>query len=478
MATINKRKKSEPIFTHEGAKACKITPELQLRRTLMACMLWENTFYEDGEAISDRLIDIIPKVKADKCADLAKYARNQGKLRHASLLVARTMAKIDGHKSYVADVLEDIIQRPDELAEFLAIYWKDGRQPLSAQVKKGLARAFNKFDEYQLAKYNRDNDIKLKDVLFMCHAKPKDGIKGYTKESRKNGGRGRTLNKGELLFKNLVDGTLTVPDTWEVNLSAGEDKKTTFERLLKEKKMGALALLRNLRNMNDADVSENLIFKALETVKVDRVLPFRFIAAARYAPQWEAQLEQAMFRCVTDKPKFSGKTVVLVDVSVSMLDPLSGKSDMRCMDAACGVAMVLRELCDNVRIYTFSNALKLVPSRRGFALRDAIINSQRHGRTLLGASVKSLQTDKDFDSDAYYYDVDINGKNESYNRLVVITDEQVTRGDIPAPTGKGYMINVATNKNGVGYGPWTHIDGFSEAVIDYLREFENFDALR
>jgi hypothetical protein len=34
------------------------------------------------------------------------------------------------------------------------------------------------------------------------------------------------------------------------------------------------------------------------------------------------------------------------------------------------------------------------------------------------------------------------------------------------------MINVATDKNGVGYGPWTHIDGWSEGVVDYIREFE------
>jgi hypothetical protein len=33
----------------------------------------------------------------------------------------------------------------DELSEFVAIYWKDGRVPLSGQVKKGLAAAFPKF---------------------------------------------------------------------------------------------------------------------------------------------------------------------------------------------------------------------------------------------------------------------------------------------------------------------------------------------
>src|SRR5665213_1011648 len=56
---------------------------------------------------------------------------------------------------------------------------------------------------------------------------------------------------------------------------------------------------------------------------------------------------------------------------------------------------------------------------------------------------------------------------EGWDRLVVITDEQSHRS-VPAPKGNGYVINVASNRNGVGYGPWTHIDGWSEAVIEYI----------
>jgi 60 kDa SS-A/Ro ribonucleoprotein len=67
-----------------------------------------------------------------------------------------------------------VIQRADELAEFLAIYWAEGKQPLSAQVKKGLAAAFVKFDEYALAKYDRAGAVRLRDVLFLSHAKPVD----------------------------------------------------------------------------------------------------------------------------------------------------------------------------------------------------------------------------------------------------------------------------------------------------------------
>jgi 60 kDa SS-A/Ro ribonucleoprotein len=68
------------------------------------------------------------------------------------------------------------------MTELLAIYWADAlgpqqqrkRQPVSAQIKKGLARALGKFDAYQLAKYDRDGAVRIRDVLFLVHAKPKD----------------------------------------------------------------------------------------------------------------------------------------------------------------------------------------------------------------------------------------------------------------------------------------------------------------
>jgi hypothetical protein len=74
----------------------------------------------------------------------------------------------------VAEALCQVIQRADDLCEFLSIYWREGRAPLSAQVKKGLAAAFPKFDESQLRKYLRSGRVELRDVLFLSHAKPRD----------------------------------------------------------------------------------------------------------------------------------------------------------------------------------------------------------------------------------------------------------------------------------------------------------------
>jgi hypothetical protein len=418
--------------THEGASARHISPELQLRRSVLACMLWEDQFYEDGVAIAGRIRELVNKVPADKVAALAVEAREKMKLRHAPLLLVREMARLASHRHLVAETLMRVIQRADELAEFVALYWSEGKQPLSAQVKKGLAAAFTKFDEYALAKYNRATPVKLRDVLFLCHAKPVDSAQAA-------------------LWKKLVDDVLTTPDTWEVALSAGADKRAAWERLLRENKLGALALLRNLRNMAEARVDEQLVIQGLGRMKTERVLPFRFIAAARYAPQWEANLEQAMFKSLEGQPKLPGKTVLLVDISGSMDVLLSGRSEMRRNDAAYGLAVLLREIAEKVSVYSFSASLVRVPNRSGFALRDVINQSQPHSGTYLGKALGDIK--------------------EDYDRLIVITDEQ-SHDPVPNPKARGYLINVASYKNGVGYGKWTHIDGWSDSVIEYIRASE------
>ena len=424
--------------THAGAPARHISPEPQLRRSVLACLLWEKQFYEDGVEIAQRVGELVPKVAAEKVAALAVEARVQMKLRHAPLLLVREMARHKTHRGLVADTLASVIQRADELAEFLAIYWKDGRIPLSGQVKKGLAAAFPKFDEYALAKYDRGGSVKLRDVLFLSHAKPRDAAQAG-------------------VWKKLIWGRLNTPDTWEVALSSGADKREAWLRLLAENKLGALALLRNLRNMREVGVEEELVLSALRSMNAARVLPFRFLAAARYAPQWEEALDHAMLKCVTGQEKLAGKTIVLVDVSGSMTAPLSRRSQMQRTDAAYGLAVLLREIGEKVSVFSFSDDLVEVPARRGFALRDAIDASQRHNSTQLGKAVERLN------------------RRESYDRLIVISDEQA-HDLVPGPTGKGYMINVASYKNGVGYGKWTHIDGWSESVVDYIRMLEQTES--
>lgn len=441
------------IYTHEGAVAQRISPEWQLRRSVLSCLLWEKEFYEDGKSIADRITETAALCSKDVVSELAVEARNVHGLRHAPLLLLLDLIRRGGPG--VADAIAGTIRRADELGELLALYWRNGKRPLSKQMKTGLAKVFEKFSEYQFAKYDRDGPVKLRDVLFLAHPKPADADR-------------------EALYKRIADRQLVTPDTWEVQLSGGADKKETFERLIREGKLGYLALLRNLRNMVEAGCDLDLVKEAIIARKgADLVWPFRYVAAARIVPQLEPTIDQALCEAIASGPRLSGKTVVMVDVSGSMREKLSAKSDMTRMDAAAALASVINA---DARVFTFADNLIEVPARKGMAGVDVITRSQTGGTRLFDAVHEVNQKAK-------------------YDRIIVITDEQATgpgvqfgnfygarihgeRSSLPDPVGRGYMINVASAKNGVGYGRWTHLDGFSEAVIRFITEIESADGDR
>lgn len=416
--------------THEGAPGVKSEPLQELRRAVMSCLLFEKQFYESGGAMVERMRALLKQVTLEEAAQLAIEAREKFKLRHVPLFIAREIIRL--HKGRrVGDLIQKVIQRPDELGELLALYRKDGKgEP--AQLKIGLARAMKKFSEYQLAKWNKDGEFKLRDVLFLSHPRPKS-------------------EEQKALFDKLAAKTLATPDTWEVALSEGADKKATFERLIKENKLGALALLRNLRGMLEAKVDEDLIRMALLSVNIERVLPFRFISAAKYAPQLEDVLEVAMFKCLSEQPKLPGKTALLIDHSSSMSHPVSAKSEVTRFDAAAALAMILRQTSDRCRVFTFSDRCIEVPPRKGFALLQAVKAVVNPVYTLLGSAVRHVYAEF-----------------PECERIIVITDEQ-SADRPPHPQGKGYIVNVAGNEIGIGYGPWVTINGWSEAILDYIR---------
>lgn len=421
--------------THEGAPALSVSAAKELRRSLMACMLFEDQFYESGEDSAARIAGLIKRTSFADAAQAAIDAREKFKLRHAPLFVVREMLRI--HKGrQMGDLIARVIQRPDELGELLALYWKDGKdQPLTAQLKVGLARALKKFNEYQLAKWNKDGAVKLRDVLFLSHARPND-------ESQK------------IMFDKLAKNELATPDTWEVQLSAGANKAETFTRLMAEKKLGALALLRNLRGMIESGVSEDAIRDALTNMNAERVLPFRFISAAKHAPRLEDAIEGAMLKCTTSLEKLGGKTALLVDHSHSMDSPVSAKSEVTRFEAAAALSMILRETTERCRVFTFANRCVEIPPRKGFGMLEAIRAVRDPVNTMLGAAVKHI------------YRV-----FPECDRIIVVTDEQ-SQDRPPHPQGTGYIVNVAGNKNGIAYGPWVSIDGWSEAILDYIREYE------
>lgn len=430
MASINRVTKT-PFRTHEGAPASRIGIVDQLERSVMSCLLWEDTFYENGEKIANRIADLCAKAPINEVARIAIQAKEDMRLRHVPLLVARELVRRKDGRKVFASVAERVFLRPDDICEFLAIYWKDSKdEPLAKQVKKAVGNAFRRFDEYQLAKYNGGQKaIKLRDAMRILRPIPVD----------------KTQSK---LWKRLVKGGLKTPDTWEVEISQSKDKKKSWTRLLKEEKLGGMAMLRNIRNMTQAGVSEAAIRRGVKAIDAGRLLPINFITAANYNAQYEPEIENKFLECFGKKEKMKGKTIIMVDVSGSMDDKLAGRSELSRVDVACSLVMIGRELFEDCRVFTFSDSLVEIPARRGFALRDSIMRSQVHSGTRLGDSVRQIV------------------KNFSFDRFIVISDEQ-SRDSVPNIKG-AYMINVASNEHGVGYGDWLHIDGWSDKVLDYI----------
>jgi hypothetical protein len=438
-----------------GMRAARQNAEALLRRAVMACLLWEDIAYESGSSVAKNIAELVAEVNPQTVYEIALEAKKVQKLRHVPLFIATEMAKLDTHKYLVADLLAQIVDRPDALAETLAIYWKNGRTPVSAQIKRGLSQAFTGFSEFQFAKYKGNrNDIKLRDVLRIVHPRPLDKTQNTT-------------------FKRIATDTLPVPDTWETQLSAGADKKATWERLIRDRQLGALAYLRNLRNMNEVGVSKTLIRNGLETLNPKWLLPLHFVSAAKYAPEYEQELESLMLKMFDGQTKLPGLTVFIVDVSGSMSATIGDKSLMSRQDVANAMAMIAGHLSEKFVLYATAGSdysrihktERLAP-RRGFGMMD-VINKAKGG--LGGGGIFTRQA-------LEYVKSDLQG--ETPDRILVFSDSQDCDNvnKIPSPFGKrNYIIDVSANRHGVNYetSKWTaEISGWSENFVNFILAME------
>jgi len=316
--------------THEGGRADAFQKTLEeLTRAVSACLLFENTFYESGTGIAERIADLCGQVAPEDVSKLAIRARHDLKLRHVPLWLCAQLAK--RHRGrLVSDTIQAVIRRPDEMGELIALYTgkKERGKPahLNRSLRKGIARAYPRFDAYQLGKWNRDAAVTLRDVMFLCHPKPKDEAQAA-------------------VWKALIDKTLPAPDTWEVALSSGADKQATWTRLLTpdetgRRKLPYMARLMNLRNMIEAQVDLGLIRQALmDGAERSWALPFRFVTAAKHAPSLADALNEAMLRAIQPEPNLPGMTYIILDVSGSMDDVLSAKSTMCRWEAASALGV-------------------------------------------------------------------------------------------------------------------------------------------
>ncbi len=268
---------------HEGAVAWRMTPEWELYTTVVTTMGTEDKFYEKGDDRVRRIAELVRKVEPEFVAQLAIYSREEMHLRSVPMLLLVELASCHHGDSLVSRAVSRTVQRADEITELLMCYqWRMGRKglnQLSHQLRKGLAEAFNRFDEYQFAKYNRTGrKVTLRDALLLVHPKPK--------------------NKAQAeIFLKILNDTLSTPYTWETELSVigkqgfssleERDKAQcdTWQQLIKSGRLGYMAVLRNLRNMTNLcidDESKHMVCKRLANpveVRKSKQMPFRFLSA-------------------------------------------------------------------------------------------------------------------------------------------------------------------------------------------------------
>ena len=370
-------KEEKPVKNYEGAKAYAMTPELELYTAVVTASLGDTSYEKQDERV-ERICQLIGKVSPEFVARLAIYTRTQMNLRSVTLLLLVELAKVHNGDDLVARAVEKTVLRADEIMELLMCYqWRnpsdDPRKKLgklSRQIQNGLQRAFNRFDEYQFAKYDRDNlEVKLRDALFLIHPKAKD-------------------EQQQALFDKIVNRELEVPYTWETELSAlgqqqfesEEQKKEAFrdkwEELVGSRKLGYMAMMRNLRNMLQADVSLPQIMDVAnrlsnaEQVANSKQLPFRYLSAYReieqvnsvHIPMLMNALEAAVKCSAANIEGFDENTRVLLasDVSGSMRHPVSPRSTVENYDIGILLSMLLRSRCKQVVSGIFGEDWKVV----------------------------------------------------------------------------------------------------------------------
>lgn len=449
---------NERLAGGNGAFAAKQTNIELLKRVTLANLLWENNAYCDGESVAKEIKRLIPLCDAKDVYDLALNARLMQKLRHTPLFIATEMCKYEEHKFFVKALLPQIITRADMLTDFLAIYWKEGKCPISNQAKQGLVEAFHNFNAYKFAKYDRGAAIKLRDVMFLIHPKPRN-------------------DEETELFKMIAERTLPTPETWEVMLSAGKDKKETWTKLITEDKIGGLAFLRNLRNMREANVDKKVIKYGFKTLKSSMLTPMNFLQATKINPEFSRDIEDAMITSYSHLPKLPGRTLLILDASGSMDITVSSKSRITRYDAACAMAILAANQCEDFDLvitagkggaFQHSSEIIRYPSK-GFNLIDQI-NAARKDVGCGGIFTRQcLEWCKE------------EFLTTEFDRIIVFSDSQdcdYFNKKAPKPFGKrNYICDISAEKRGVNYkGVWNaEISGFSENFLTFIAAYEGIE---
>jgi 60 kDa SS-A/Ro ribonucleoprotein len=382
------------VFNHAGAKAYSLSPETELFTTVATAGLSDN-FYEKSDEKLERIKALIAANDPVFVAKLAIYARNKMYMRSIPIVMLVELAKLNPGGSILRKSVGGVVKRADEITELLSYYQianqrKDTKKlnKLSKQLQRGLGDVLNNFDEYQFAKYNRKTEVSLRDALFLVHPKPKN-------------------EDQQVIFNKLANDTLETPYTWETALSkVGQEsyenpdaRKLAFtkvwQELIDSDRLGYMALLRNLRNIIESDVSPMHIAKVCAILS-DRAqvakakqFPFRFLSAYRelkdiksvYTSILLQALENAIVASVVNIPGFDIQTRVLIacDVSGSMQKAVSPRSKVMLYDIGLVLGMLMHSKCTSVMTGMFGDTWKTISLPQSGILRNVDAFYKREG---------------------------------------------------------------------------------------------------
>lgn len=365
--------------TFNGAPGYAHDAKTELFLLAVSNMVGESTFYEGAEVRDDRYAALVARVAVTDPAwtlEFLGWLRDKAGMRSASMVGAveavraRLVVKEQGINR---QIISSVLLRADEPGEMLAYYMNHYGRAVPKPIKRGIADAATRlYNGKALLKYDTpSHGVRFADVLELCHPAAKapwqaDLFRYAIDRRHKRGSQVpeslRTLTYHEHMSKRVQEGDLSVLTdtqklreagiTWEKALTLAGDrvpKKALWEALIPN--MGIMALARNLRNFDEAGVSDEVartvmdLFEQPALVRQSRMFPFRWLAAYRNAPslRWGHSLELALQASLQLVPLLAGPTLILVDQSGSM-HGFNGKSDMTYADTACifGAALALR----------------------------------------------------------------------------------------------------------------------------------------
>jgi hypothetical protein len=464
------------VANHNGGKGYLRDEKSELVLLAVVNFVGQNTFYESGGSRDDRYTQLIHKVALSDpkwVVDMLTWLRGPGNMRTAAIVGAAEFVKArldDPSNKTVVEapglnrkVINAVLQRPDEPGELLAYWTSTHGRNVPMPVKRGVADAATRmYNQRSLLKYDTaSKGFRFGDVLELTHPKPGYPTQGdlfkYAIDRRHN--RDNGIPDSQVTLRNNANLRAIGTDedwvnaqvlsgsgmTWEDVLSAKGntiDKKALWEAAIPS--MGYMALLRNLRNFDEAYVSDEVAEQVArkladpEEVAKSRQFPYRFYSAYRNAPslRWSAALEKAIGYSTQNIPEFKGKTLILVDTSASMTGSnYSENSDVTYVDLAAlfGVTLALRGGDTDLQFFATGVAEHKV--RKGGSILSEVTRFERqigkvgHGTNIAG----SLQ--------ATY--------NKSHDRVVILTDMQTFGGwgaDVSSVIPKSvpiYAFNLA-----------------------------------